>query len=91
MTDIQHGIYNRLPVWGQNVAVSAYGLVIKHRRYGGEFQRYFRELMDSQWFSKDEIEAQLKKTEHLDYSRKTTQVYKPFLAETTHILSVERC
>lgn len=39
------------------MAVSAYGLVIRHRRYGGEFQRYFHELMDSQWFSKDEIEA----------------------------------
>nr|HDM59341.1 phenylacetate--CoA ligase family protein [Bacillota bacterium] len=57
MPDIQQRVYNRLPVWGQNVAVSAYGLVIKHRRYGGEFQRYFHELMDSQWFSKDEIEA----------------------------------
>lgn len=57
MPDLTQKIYNRLPIWGQNVGVSAYGLVIRHRRYGGEFKHHFHELMDSQWFSKEEIEA----------------------------------
>ena len=55
MSGLGQRVYSRLPVWGQNVAVSAYGLVIKRRRYGGQFQRYFRELMESQWFSKEEM------------------------------------
>ncbi len=56
MPDLQQRIYDKLPFLGQNVAVSAYGLAIKLRRYGGDYKRDARHLMDSQWFSKEEMQ-----------------------------------
>ena len=32
-------IYNRLPVFAQNMAVSVYGLIWERRRFGGDYKR----------------------------------------------------
>ena len=61
MTSLSQRIYDRLPVLGQNLAVSTYGMMIRRRRRGGEFTRYYNELMESQWFDESEM-AELQRT-----------------------------
>jgi len=43
-------IYNHLPVFLQNLAVTWQGFLIKRQRYGGNFKKYLSELEESQWF-----------------------------------------
>lgn len=50
-----HTLYDRIPVFGQNLVVSLYGLKLYHERYvhsDGDVHK----LLDSQWYSTPQIE-----------------------------------
>lgn len=48
-------IYHRLPGWTQHIAVTSYGYILKHQRYGGNFQKYVKELEETQWLSLEKL------------------------------------
>lgn len=54
MPSIFDRIYSKSPVWLQNVGISAYGLMWKHRRYGGNYARYVNEFIEREHFSSEE-------------------------------------
>jgi phenylacetate-CoA ligase len=45
-------LFQHSPVWLQNQAISAYGLLLRRRRYGGEFRHIHAELQASDRYSK---------------------------------------
>ncbi len=45
--NIINKIYETLPVWFQNVAISCYGYVWKKRRFGGIFISELKEYKDA--------------------------------------------
>jgi phenylacetate-CoA ligase len=49
-------IYSYLPISIQNIAMSIFGFQLRRIRYGGAFKRYVKELEESQWYSKGELE-----------------------------------
>lgn len=55
MHEIINKIYLNSPIIIQNLLVSIYGFQLHRRRYGGNSNKYTKELMKSQWFSVDEI------------------------------------
>jgi len=50
-------LYERLPVWGQNVACSLAGARMRWQRYGGEFEDAVRLLSESERWSLEEQQA----------------------------------
>lgn len=42
---LAHSIYDRSPVWAQDLLLSAYGLQLKRTRYGGSYQQQLDQLM----------------------------------------------
>ncbi|MCK4396247.1 phenylacetate--CoA ligase family protein [candidate division WOR-3 bacterium] len=48
-------IYNRSPVFIQNIMTSGYGYLIKSRRYGGNFSRFLANIEKSQYLSSEEL------------------------------------
>lgn len=54
MTKLTDLLYSKAPVWLQNVAISAYGLVWKQRRFGGRFAHYVTEFKRREEFSSEE-------------------------------------
>lgn len=50
-------LYRRLPVLGQHLACSAYGLVERRRRLNGEFHGFLDALMESETWSRSDIDA----------------------------------
>src|SRR5438045_2028223 len=50
-------VYARSPIWLQNAALSAYGVLLRSRRYAGIYGDTLRELTASQWKSADELAA----------------------------------
>jgi phenylacetate-coenzyme A ligase PaaK-like adenylate-forming protein len=50
---IWHGMYERLPVWGQNFACSIAGMQIRTQRYNSMFRKALEFLEQSQWWSLD--------------------------------------
>lgn len=50
-------IYNRLPTFVQNMAVSAYGLIREHRRFGGDYKRHLVEVLKSEFYTPEEVRA----------------------------------
>lgn len=47
-------LYTKLPVMAQHAAVSAYGAIWKHRRYGGDFKKKLKEFQSRDNFSADQ-------------------------------------
>ena len=47
-------IYAHSPLWIQNLGISAYGLVWRHRRFGGGFKQYVDDFISHEYFSYDE-------------------------------------
>jgi len=47
--------YGRSPIALQNALLSLYGLRLYRTRYGGEFERKFRALLSSQWWSRERL------------------------------------
>jgi phenylacetate-CoA ligase len=50
-------LYKRAPVPVQNLMVSVYGWHLHHTRYGGKCRQYADRLLESQWFSPEEMKA----------------------------------
>lgn len=50
-------IYNVMPAFLQNLACTIKGNIEKKKRLGGNFTKYYKELLNSQWFSKENINA----------------------------------
>jgi len=46
-----------MPIFMQNWACTLRGSIEKKKRMGGNFAKYYKGLLDSQWLSRDEIEA----------------------------------
>jgi phenylacetate-CoA ligase len=51
MPSVYDKLYAKLPVWSQNLGVSAYGLVWQHRRFGGHFHRYLQGFKERERYS----------------------------------------
>lgn len=50
-------LYDRLPAWVQNLAVTAVSAQLQKERYGGDFVEHKALLERSQWFTKADLEA----------------------------------
>ena len=48
-------IYNRLPVFAQNMAVSVYGLIRERRRFGGDYKRQLAEVLKTEFCTPEEV------------------------------------
>ena len=49
-------LYDKAPIWLQNLACSLKGINEKMIRFGSGFDEYYEFLLKSQWYSKSEIE-----------------------------------
>jgi phenylacetate-CoA ligase len=49
-------IYNHLPIFFQNLAVSLEGYKLRKQRYGRHFEKYVKNLEESQWYTKEKLE-----------------------------------
>lgn len=58
---VKDTLYRRSPVFLQNLMVSAYGLRLFYERYGGNQRRYLLDLLESQWWSADQISSYQRK------------------------------
>lgn len=56
MNRLVTNLYFAAPVWAQELCVSAYGLHLRHLRYGQVQQRILATLRDSEWMSREELE-----------------------------------
>jgi phenylacetate-CoA ligase len=73
-------IYYRSPLFLQNIAVSAYGARLLHRRHGGQFSRYVSRLRDSESASREtlrQLQAKLLRT-LLEHAFKNVPFYRDF-------------
>ena len=70
-------IYNKLPVFMQNVAVSAYGFIRERRRFGGEFIQYCKLVNKSEFFDKGQmLEFQKQSLKELFRAASQSKYYK---------------
>jgi len=56
MANILSNLYARSPIWAQSALLSAYGLVLRRRRYGRAFKDELSRLERSQWFDKSQLD-----------------------------------
>jgi phenylacetate-CoA ligase len=54
MASVFDRIYAKSPVWLQNLGISMYGLMWRHRRYGGGFSRYVSQFAERESFSAEQ-------------------------------------
>lgn len=57
MASVFDRIYARSPVWLQHIAISAYGLAWKQRRYGGKFTDYVNHFSEHESFTPAQWQA----------------------------------
>ena len=57
MSDLTSRLYAHSPIWLQNLLISSYGAVLRHRRHGGIHRSHLRWLQRTQWIDRDEIAA----------------------------------
>lgn len=50
-------IYNMAPVWGQNLILTGYSVLLDRERYGGRFGEFRDLLANAEWYSESEAEA----------------------------------
>lgn len=78
MSSLGQYVYNKLPVFCQNAAISLYGYFWKRRRMGGKFEYYLKEFKEREKFTKEEWEEycikELRKI--LVHSYKNVSYYK---------------
>lgn len=48
-------VYNKLPAFVQNIAVSAYGLIREWRRHGGDYKDYLTSVLKSEFCTPEEV------------------------------------
>ena len=73
-----NAIYHRLPVRMQDLAITAYGIKLHHRRYGAEHRRWLDRLLESQWHNPEQIaRSQLDAIrETIDYAFENVPFYR---------------
>jgi phenylacetate-CoA ligase len=49
--------YAMAPVWGQNLMLSAFGVMLERERYGGRYSEYQELLARTEWLTRAELEA----------------------------------
>ena len=52
---LYESFYNAMPVWGQNILCSAYGLKLYHERYSSPWKNYFESLMRTEYYTKEDL------------------------------------
>ncbi len=58
--------YYALPAWAQSLVLTAYGLRLRHLRYGPQNARFLKELLESQWLPAEQMrEMQLARLNEL--------------------------
>lgn len=57
MNDLLNRLYLRAPAWSQSAMISAYGALLRRRRYGGRHAEYLAGLLESQWWTAEELET----------------------------------
>ena len=55
MINCLNNIYHYSPIWLQNIACSAYGYKLYYERYGGSWNYFYQELLQTQFFSLDTL------------------------------------
>jgi phenylacetate-CoA ligase len=50
-------LYNLAPVWGQNLILSGYSLLLDRERYGERFRGFKDLLAKTEWYSESELLA----------------------------------
>jgi phenylacetate-CoA ligase len=50
-------LYNLAPVWGQNLLLTGFGVMLDHERYGGRYPEFREFLAKSEFYSTAELEA----------------------------------
>lgn len=50
-------LYNKLPIWMQNLALSAYGVILYNQRYGGVYNRALKEAKQVEQMDLQQINA----------------------------------
>ena len=50
-------IYRHAPVWGQNLMLTAFGMLLERERYGGRYGEYRDLLAKTEWWSRADLEA----------------------------------
>ena len=70
-------IYNKLPIFIQNISVSAYGFIRERRRFGGEYKNHYRNVMESEFFSGEQMyELQKKSLRELFKAANESKYYR---------------
>jgi phenylacetate-CoA ligase len=76
-------LYDALPPFVQNIAVTGYSILLDRQRYGGDFKKAKNFLEESQWYSKAQLteyqEEMLKKL--IQYSYKHVKYYRAVMDE----------
>ena len=75
-------IYNKLPVCLQNFATSAYGLLREIRRFGGEFNKFYRSVTHSEFYDREQmLELQKKNLRALFVEANSSKYYKELFSK----------
>jgi len=78
MNQLLEKLYFQSPVFVQNIMTTMYGYKLYYERYLGKHDKYLQELLESQWYSDDEIEklTNQKLQAILKYATKYVPYYK---------------
>lgn len=78
MPSIYDRIYAKSPVWIQNIGISAYGLIWRHRRFGGNFSQHVSQFSKRESYRlEDWKHHQVEKLRHLLlYANENVPYYK---------------
>lgn len=73
-------VYDKSPVFLQNLAVSAYGFIREQKRFGGDYKKHLRQVLDSEFCSGEEVrEYQREKLAALFAAAKTSVHYRALI------------
>lgn len=96
---ILNKLYNISPVFLQNIACTIKGQIEKNKRLGGNFSKYYQQLLESQFLSEDEVNIyQVKKlkemlvycNEHIPYYKKIFKKLNFIPEDITSIKDLEK-
>lgn len=78
MNKTLNSVYNKSPVWFQNIMVNTYGYMLKRQRYGGKYEQYLNEVNKTQWWPEDALrELQNRRLQALvKHSCENTKYYR---------------
>ncbi len=76
-------LYDRLPVFGQNIILSGYSAILDHQRYSGKFNSFKKLLEESQYYSSEQLNnyQQNKLQDLIAYSYRHVKYYRKIMDE----------